>query len=214
MRVHKVGVELEGGWKEPFPEDDPTEIYADHSVHLQGFNHIGECASPPLSLEDALEWTDTHYPNGFDATCGMHVHVSLKKDEDYARLCGTPKFFMKFLLWGSEFLSKEFPKEGSTDQVRFYDRISGKNRFCALRFIPEKQMAISRKGGGNVVDNNPRYAMLNFSKNLHGTFENRVFPIFVDKKLALTGIKSYVELVEDFLETSPPFKGEVIKVVV
>lgn len=195
-RINLIGVELEGGWNKFFPVEDPTEIYADHSVRLQGFKHVGEVASPPLSLSDALKWVSEHYPSGYDASCGMHIHLSLKEDADYVSLCRTPHFFMKFLLWGNSFLSS---LKGD-DKALFRTRISGGNRFCALKFIPEKQLALVRKGGGNNVDVNARYAMLNFAKNVHGTVENRVFPLFREKEVALRAISEYVELTEKFLK--------------
>lgn len=209
--IDKIGVELEGGWIDQFPEEDPTEIYADHSVHLGGFAHIGEVASKPLSLEEVLDWTSSHYPDGSDGTCGMHVHISTKRDEDYAKLVATPHFFMKFLLWGKAF-TDALSKEKAGDQKLFLDRLSGKNRFCALKFIPMRQVNLKVKGGGNNIDSNPRYAMLNFAKGIHGTMENRTFPIF-SKETALLAIKEYVEMVEKFLKERDVQKVEVFKVV-
>lgn len=201
--INKIGVELEGGWKNTFPEDDPTEIYADHSVHLGGFTHIGEIASPPLLLEEAIKWTDVHYPDGSDTTCGMHIHVSVKDDLAYARLSVSPHFYMKFLLWGKAFCDT-LPK--GDDRDRFYSRLKGDNRFCALKFIPSRQIPLKRKGGGNNVDANPRYTQLNFAKGVHGTVENRTFPIFKEKETALKVIEAYVGLVEEFL-ASPGGEG-------
>lgn len=208
--IDRVGIELEGGWKDVFHEDDPTEIYADHSVHLQGYAHTGEVASKPLQLGDALEWMDKHYPHGSDGTCGLHVHVSTKTHADYANLCRTPSYFMRFLLWGRDFIEK-MPKE-DFDRDLFYQRISGQNRFCELRFIPEKQLALKRKGRGNDVQHNPRYAMLNFAFNVHGTMENRVFPMFREKKTALKAVESWVGMTEEFLLSKKGERSEVVRV--
>lgn len=194
--IKKVGVELEGGWNEPFPDDDPTEIYADHSVHLGGYTHIGECASIPLTLEEVLKWTSLHYPIGRDETCGMHVHVSVKDDSAYASLASTPHFNMAWLKWGLGFI-KNIPSE--RDMSAFYNRLSGKNRFCVMKFIPSRQIPITKKTGGNTVDVNPRYTQLNFAKGVHGTIENRTFPIFLEKETALSAIKGFVEMTEEFL---------------
>lgn len=210
--ISKVGIELEGGWSELFPEEDPTEIYADHSVRVGGFKHTGEVASPPLELEEALKWADVHYPSGSDASCGMHIHISTKRDEDYAKLCQTPHFFMKFLRWGDEFI-KALPKENKVETRLFYSRLSGENRFCALKFIPSQQLPLRVKGGGNNVETNPRYAMLNFCKNIHNTMENRAFPIFPNKEVGLSAIKGYVEMVEGFLMEKKEMKDNVFKVV-
>lgn len=210
-RIHKVGLELEGGWTEAFPEEDPTEIIADHSVHLEGYTHTGEVASPPLSLEEALKWCEEHYPVGMDATCGIHIHLSTKSDEDYAKVASSPHFYMRFLQWGKTFIEGMEDTDG--DRNLFYSRLSGKNRFCALKFIPEKQLRLIRKGTGNTIENNPRYAMLNFCKSIHGTFENRTFPTFYKKENALKAIEGYVKMVDDFL-IGREFQEEVVRVVV
>lgn len=202
---------MEGGWTEAFPDDDPTEIIADHSVHLEGYTHTGEVASPPMELEEVLKWGDAHYPAGMDATCGIHVHISVKEEGDYAKIASSPHFYMKFLQWGKAFI--DGMEENDVDRNFFYNRLSGKNRFCALKFIPEKQLRLMRKGTGNTIDNNPRYAMLNFCKGIHGTFENRTFPTFYKKENALKAIESYVVMVEDFL-LGREFQEEIVKVVI
>lgn len=206
--INKVGVELEGGWNEPFPDDDPTEIYADHSVHLGGYNHIGECASKPLELEEALKWVDTHYPHGSDATCGMHVHISTRNDVDYAKLCRTPDYFLHFLKWTKDFIDRL--QDG--DKKLYHQRLAGNNRFCALKFIPERQLALYAKHNarGNHVEQNPRYAMLNFAKNIHGTLENRSFPIFNVKENALKAVEEWVRITDAFLS----LKGDEGKTIV
>lgn len=192
--VSKVGVELEGGWNTDFEDDDPTELHADHSVRVTA-QHVGEAVSKPLSLEEVLEWTDKHYPDVMDASCGLHIHTSVKNDSLYAALAESPLFYLRFLKWGKAFLDG---LEGA-EHTLLMNRLSGANRFCAMKFVPQRQIPLKTKGGGNTIDTNPRYAQLNFAKGVHGTIENRTFPIFTKKKIALKAIEGYVNLMEEFL---------------
>lgn len=92
-RIHRIGIELEGGWRKVPPG---TQIGPDGSVQITRYQDerliVGELSSPPLSLDPKDEpiywttWLKKFYPSHVNETCGMHVHLSFKLALTYERL--------------------------------------------------------------------------------------------------------------------------------
>jgi hypothetical protein len=188
--IDKIGVELEGSWpgeKGVAPFED-VDIQHDGSVDKElDCQHYGEINSPPFEDLNALvEWMKLHYPKS-NKSCGFHIHVSLKKIRDYSRLMER-----KFDFFFNKEISAWAKKTLRKDDL-FWERFSGKNRFCLTSFTPESQVVQKGKGGD-------RYARINFCFTLHGTLELRLFPMWKDFSLSESGLREFIRIVETYLE--------------
>lgn len=185
--IKLVGVELEGAWKNRTP---PIGYQHDGSVSAVGAL-VGEVASSPLPLTDLLAWVLSPgiYPDFINDSCGLHIHVSFHNSYEYS-LVATQDFFKAFLKRITQFgMEENIEKENI-----FWKRLSGKNVFCKNEFVPEKQYMARNKGQA-------RYTMLNYCYSLHGTLENRLFPMFRKKSVACRAIFSYCQFINEYLQT-------------
>lgn len=217
--IEKVGIELEGGWNRRFKD---TDIFGDISVqrpvntgnrpcqcdnqgHSPSTCHWGEIASPPLELESALGWMKDHFPDGVNATCGFHVHVSVKNTRLYAEL--TEKTFFNYFL--SE-VRKFGKSEGFPEDHPLWHRLREKSnkaphpaRFCNRPYAAHEQMALTTK-------TDARRSALNYCYAMHGTIECRVFPAWPDPEVAARAVLTYTNAIEDWLSHRPPVKSTVL----
>lgn len=192
--IDKLGIELEGGWtkgergKQLFPD---VPHHFDRSVEFRADTdalHIGELASPPMSLEAALEWLKAHYPQRVNASCGYHIHTSLIHNSDYSRLA-SKRFYQYYL----EAWQKWGEKERQGPNSEFTIRLAGRNRFArrTLDFIGEQITAREKP--------NSRRAHLNFCYGLHQTLENRMLPMFRSIGRAGRALKFHHDMIEEYL---------------
>lgn len=204
--IDKIGVELEGGWIER-PEDlavdtsvkIPPELFkCDHECHCYvcmpngnacGVIHTGEVRSKPYKSWNVLKWMRDNYPDYVNHTCGMHIHLSLKSKKAYISLM-EPKFYAIFLKEIEKFAEINIPKNHF-----FWKRFAGAEKYCQRKFHPNKQIGDTRKEA-------TRRTQLNYCYALHGTLENRLFPMFEDQILAIKCLRWYVKFVEVYLESN------------
>lgn len=183
--INKVGVELEGGWNQ-IP--DGCHLQHDGSVSVADIAHVGEIVSQPMNLEEILSWMNLCYPQKTNATCGLHVHVSVKNTLHYSRLMDREfhqYFFKKMKEWGERIRVNK--------ASAFWKRLAGNNSFARRTNIdPDAQASVRGKDG-------VRYRLLNFCWRLHGTMEMRLLPAFQKKELAMSAVKEEVILVEKYL---------------
>ena len=145
-----------------------------------------EFNSNPMSNRQVINgWLNTFYPTFVNDTCGLHVHISFKSPAFYA-LLATKKFNTYFRAkmkrWGT--------KNIDSPEHEFWKRYWYHNTFCSLRFDAHNQL----KGHGD------RYSQLNFcAYRSHGTIENRLFPMFEKKELAISAVNEYIDCVESFI---------------
>lgn len=215
--VQRIGIELEGGWMQRFKD---AEIVGDISVQRpipstdrkctcdegphDGTCHWGEIASPPLPLQEGLAWMRDHYPDGINATCGLHVHASVRNEKEYAQLMdkGLHNLFVKRVKeWAEE--------EGLPKDHLLWKRLTSKEtkapdpaRFCNRPFAAHEQVMLTTK-------TDTRRSILNFCYALHGTVECRLFPAFADAAQAARAILVYIKALEEWLRTRPVEKPEV-----
>ncbi len=193
--IHKIGLELEGGWDKR--RDDLTE---DGSVHKQDFSNsvcTGELVSKPFdSLEECLEFLKENWPSETTNRCGFHIHLSYHSINSYNQLMSND-FYAQFLKdmekWG-----KNYP----CTNEQFWDRLNNKNTFCKKQFIPEKQIVMKQKKNSDPT----RYTHLNFCYGIHKTLECRLFPTFISSKTACSALEAFVDCVENYLEAAKPIQ--------
>jgi len=185
MRTAKIGIEIEGGWD----YEPAADIYGDGSVSVGG-DHSGEICSPPLSLPKVQAWMRENYPSFTNSTCGLHIHISLKRNLDYSRLM-SPNFYTYFLhhieKWAEGYILKSSP---------FWNRLRGANSYCRREFKADEQVLLTHK-------ESPRYTHLNYCFSLHHTLECRLFPTFKQVEVACHAVRAFVDIVEAWLEQQP-----------
>lgn len=188
--ILRVGLELEGGWKDHPSENSIGAWHYDGSVSLPASPRlaIGEFVSNPMYPGEIGGWLHNAYPDYVNHTCGLHVHLSMKS-EAYVRVAQS-KFAAAFRAsmadW-SNFL---------TEKEQFLLRLSGRNTYCQDLFLPHEQM---------IGVNNERYAALNYCYGKHRTLEVRLLPMFRDTAQAYRSILAVVNTVRGWLvHTSTP----------
>lgn len=202
-RILHIGVELEGGWDTLFEDGvigHDGSVMQPNNRAGEPCGHWGELASPPLPREALITWVRAHYPSGVGNSCGMHVHVSFKRNLDYSRLM-SHSFYRHFLerikAWGE---SRNLP-----DNHQFWLRWKGQNQYCKKEFSPDAQAKRTNKG-------HDRYSQLNYCFRLHGTLENRLSPAWENVEDAVSYIDAYLDCVEEWLFKAPPEKAMILKI--
>jgi len=176
--INKVGIEMEGGWR-----TKPRSWKRDGSVSAG--SNSGEIASRPLATPTTVKaWIKRYKPDHSNATCGLHVHISLKDSSLYTKL--TESSF-------NEFFKSELDKWGKAncpDNDIFWNRLEGKNTYCKRSFAPGLQL----------MGLEDRYTQINFcARRLHGTVEFRVLPMFDNLEIIQSAVLKIAEIVEDYL---------------
>lgn len=200
--IDKVGVELEGAWemydeygnkiRNQMPRhlkgDSSVECYPENGDFNEGEGWTGEIASHPIVPDSHIlgQWIARNYPDRTDETCGLHVHFSLKNDNDYAKLI-TPAF--------CNFVNAELEKFGTAYKLpnthELWKRINGARSYCAKVFKGEEQINNETRD---------RYTQVNFrAYHIHGTVEIRTLPGFRDCHVAIAAIYTLIRAVEKFI---------------
>lgn len=196
--IDMIGVEIEGGWDAP----PKVDLQQDESITLRNGTcpFIGEVQSEPGNFETVSKFIDENCPDYVDPSCGFHIHVSLKSTNFYLAL--TDKAFHDFF--------KKKAKEWATDQGlkpthRFFKRLVGENKHCRDIFRPEEQIACRTKNDarahiGSIPEDQIRRTQLNYCYGIHRTIENRLFPCDTNPALLKSGVKMYIDTIEEFLD--------------
>lgn len=190
--VDRIGVEIEGGW-----DEKPLNFHGDGSVSGSKARYYGEIISKPLKNPELIKtWVKDNYPEHTNRTCGFHIHLSFKNQEDYEKLM-TKKFYITFLESAREWGVQNEINEGSA----FWNRLDGENNWCKslinqkglfLKTTIKQQFTAYGKSG-------PRYYHLNFCKNAHGTVECRLFPAFQKEELAERAVDFFYNLCNNYV---------------
>lgn len=210
--INKVGIELEGAWAvkpnslqhDGSVKFEATELECDHICHCPdcaskdptiidmgracSAKYIGEVVSKPIAPRSVAKWIRSAYPQAINPSCGFHIHVSFKNVNSYLVLMDQ-KFYKYFLECMQEFGDKnKIPKADP-----FWPRLRGENRFCKKAFNPDQQINETKKY------HDFRYQHLNFCHSLHGTMENRLFPMFKEVDLSIAAVHTYLTCLEEYL---------------
>lgn len=183
--INRFGVELEGAWN-----DKPKMGKPDGSLKLNYNGYIGEVATKPYkNFSCAKKFINNNYPVKIDESCGYHIHLSTKNENDY-ELLTHPKFYSDFI---------NFLKTLNKVSLRNYelmDRINGKNTYC--RKISKNSLEKTYVSQINWGEN--RFRQLNFCWGKHRTLENRVFPMFETSEKAIKALEEYLKFVDSWIE--------------
>lgn len=206
--IDAVGLEIEGCWAKPRNDLVPDNSMRDfefkkpYFIDAHGDKRIlfGELISVPFkSLDKVISFLDNNWIDETGSKCGYHVHISFKDYSHYCH-CMSETFYNNFLNAMSDW-GRKYP----CDDKRFWERLEDRNKFCRRNFIPDTQVAITKK----VVSDPRRYCILNFCWGMHKTLECRLFPTFFDVEMAKSATIAFLEFIEDYLGShsfNPIFK--------
>ena len=185
--IHKVGVELEGGWLD---DSQPQGMHGDGSVTVVA-PWVGEISSPAMLPHELPPWIAKNYCDIINASCGFHIHVSTRHHGDYARLM--QEEFSTFLL--SQFEAWGNKLKRLREYQPFWQRLAGENDFCQKTFIPEQQWHARSRSY-------ERYTQLNYCHGVHGTLELRLLPMFPDVRDAISATKLFLSCANGYIAHS------------
>jgi len=195
--IRAIGFEVEGGWKKDRVIREDSENYrkgfhSDGSVsNIRASFPVwaGEYASEPLlNYENLIETMEEEWPDMWNSSCGMHVHISTQSMQKYSTLMDQV-FYRAFKKEISKVLIPSIT-DMNTQQI-FADRLAGHNTYCKTGWRSDAQAQQNDKGS-------LRYHHLNFCWKLHGTMEVRVPPM-MSLNDGKTTMKWIVEFTEKYL---------------
>lgn len=215
-RIYRVGIELEGFWKDALPkgvahlEHDGSVVFPgymcrsqrgdcyDQDGKLVGFK--GELPSPPLLPEgkDILtleKWLLAHYPTKVNSSCGLHVHMSFTNAFVYMVL------MREEYMWTVIEEMKKWAhsrKELDSKTHPIWDRLAGKSEYCQHVFLADGQAQKVRKEFDH-HGRDHRYTVINYPFTRQGTVECRLLPMMETKELALSAIQHLLLITNAFL---------------
>jgi hypothetical protein len=192
--IDKVGVEVEGWWRDlPAARRVATDLGCSGAhdgslaIDSSGETNAWEFRTVPGPLSSVRRQVHALYPDKYDSTGGMHVHISLGQPTD-AALLACQEFFAyahtRWAAWGA--------REQVNPDSQFWKRLRGENRYCLP--VTDNDLTPSRFMRGD------RYRWLNFcSWARHKTIELRLLPLFGSEALAHSAIVEWCAIVEDWL---------------
>lgn len=198
-RIHRVGIELEGGW---VTVPGGTRVTHDGSVHLTGaeapgiLTQVGELPSPPMDMTTWKPWIKQFYPSHVNDSCGMHVHMSFKTALTYQRLM-TSAFPATVLVY----MGKWAKATGLAKGHPIWPRLAGKSMYCQHLFHADEQVTKVEKDHNRERDGH-RYTIMNYAYGRLGTVECRLLPMMADSDLAIAAIDELLAITNGFLLAS------------
>jgi len=181
---------------------DNSDCEECHPRLVPGSIVAGEICSDPIHPKDSIEWLLANYPDVSNASCGLHVHVSLRSILRYSQLMDEP-FYTFFRNEYSKWATKEIPGT----ELAFWDRWNNRNHYCADEFRPDDQFLHINKSYARYTQLNYAYSVRsinhrtgNRNPRARRTLECRLFPVFSDKVLAAAAVAKYYGVIEEYLE--------------
>lgn len=191
--INKIGVEIEGDFDTDFSDRDHTgfEIHSDGSIDINGAENEIECVTDPCTsrreIRAVLRKIYRHL-NSVNNSCGLHIHISVKKNEDY--MCLFSYSFAKFI----------YDKALQLKKTELTERFA--NRFCTM-FIDELDFRRNAENQIKQTDKSScRYFALNYCRNLHETIEVRFFNAVQTVEDAMLYVDFLCDCIYYFLETT------------
>lgn len=191
--IQSVGLELEGGWNKSI-----DNLQIDYSLKKDQFissRSVGEIVSSPFYVkQEMLNFISDNWPTETPRCCGYHIHIRFNHINAYSKCMELP-FYEAFLnameKWGNDYpCTNDF----------FWNRLRDQERFCKRAFRAEQQAACKTKDEARNDD--LRCTQLNYCFGLHGTLENRLFPMFICSETAQHATIFYLDFVDNFLSNA------------
>lgn len=207
-RVARVGVELEGAWKEVPSnvnlEVDNSVCRGNRQVVLLTYPYIGELPIGPMVVASIPKQIRKYYPHYVDHTCGMHIHMSFETLRYYNWLM-VPEYQETII----EYLTRWAKEQGFSDKHYIYNRLSGQNVFCQKKFWPDEQ-AQHKEKDHDQARHGHRYTIVHYCGR-NRTVEVRVLPMMNTPAQAILAINKVIDITNACLiklaNKNPKFKG-------
>lgn len=195
--------------REDCPHECDGDCYRNNCRHecdddcYTGGSTVGEMVTPDggLSLHDVQAFMDKWWPDAYNSSCGMHVHLSFVDNLTYSRLM-TIRFYNYFIRKMTEFGKSRNIGEDS----EFWSRLKGGNEYCyantrhgEYREKGKRCFRMLSKFQLNDGAHRSRYAHLNFCYSKHGTMEIRLLPMLESCELAKDAVRYMVRIIEGWL---------------
>lgn len=195
-RIARVGIELEGGWRE-IPEGG--QLQTDTSVfkgHVPPDLQCGEIALGPMQKINVARMVEKYYPTKVDETCGLHVHMGFETVYQYMLLADSPAYQDTVI----EYLGRWGKKEGLPTTHPLWSRLRGESVYCQKKFWPQEQMGTSRKDHDQKRVGH-RYTMIHYCWARYRTVECRLLPMMETAPQSVRVIKFLLDLTNAYLLT-------------
>lgn len=200
-KVHRVGIELEGGWltypKTLPPRDTPGGIIRDGS--LDPFQRrrpdlfMGELPSPPLAMDEWEKWLRLYWPTEVSPECGLHVHMSFRSAFQYVQL-------MKEEYPGT--IVAQTRKWAERNKLAkdhcLWERLDGKSVYCQHVYNADDQVLNTRKDHDKTRRGH-RYTVANYCWGRIPTVEIRLLPMMPTVDLGVSAVADIIETTNKFL---------------
>lgn len=194
-RVKKVGVELEGAWRNlpgPMSVQRDVSFFKNPETNKQelppGMKHVGEIVSPAFFPKLMPAWVRKYYPHMIDHACGMHIHMSFTCLREYATLM-VPEYEATLL----EYLTRWGNRNRICDEHPLWERLKGTTEYCRRIHWPDKQAQAPGKDWDHNRDGH-RYTVVNYGFGTHGTIECRVLPMFDSPDIAISALQEVINI--------------------
>jgi hypothetical protein len=241
QRVHRVGIELEGGWGNNLPPG--TRVIRDGSVDVKGYVapklpvEILSALDRGISLTEAQQKVVSEYgaltimhigeiPSAIltipqmDAWVKTHFPIFVNKS------CGLHihmsfKDMLTYMRLMTpayqdamvEYLRRWGVKEGLPTTHHLFSRLRGESRYCKLNYFAQEQARIEGKNYNHDAAIN-RYTAINYSFGTHGTVECRLLPMFPTAEQSLRALKEVLAITNAFLVAQARREDKIIDAVV
>ena len=191
-RIDLVGVELEGGWGIVPPggyveRDTSVKPWATDGDR-RSYPHTGEIICRPPKVPAGIGvWMRKYYPPCVNHTCGLHVHMSFKKNKYYTMLM--EQEYQETML---HFLGEWAKGEGLESDHPIWSRLNGESEYCTKNFWPDLQVAETRKDFDHHRIGN-RYTAISY-RGEYKTIEVRVLPMMKDPEMGVRAVKRVMDI--------------------
>jgi hypothetical protein len=210
-RVARVGVEIEGAWEQKknrkFPQpglvrdgsvfkskgDPGPGAYGLTRNDMPGFL-VGELSlgpMVPIGLKRVLrKW----WPDQFDESCGLHLHMSFETTLRYITLANKPDYQETIC----HYLGGWATEEGISKDHSIWARLKGESVYCQKKFWPSEQMFCPRKDHDQVRKGH-RYTVVNYSWQRFKTVEVRVLPMMINPDVSYRALNRIIDVTNAYL---------------
>lgn len=197
-RIEAIGVELEGAWQKT-PEG--SKIVRDGSVfkalgddggvgrtNLPGYA-VGEVQIGPIQPIAMSAGVRRAYPQKMDKSCGLHVHMSVKKLLFYSALTAA-----EYQATVVHYLKQWAKLNDLPADNELWERLEGNSLYCQLKHWPWKQIAWERNKDFDQQREGHRYTAIHYCWHRTRTIECRLLPMFEDVELSISAIQYVIDI--------------------